>query len=365
MAATLETSKLTELDSVLTPRGLRVVAKYRVKVTEPTAPQQVVVLAQSATGTNDAVGVIGEQFDVTINSVQHVDAAIFLSQIQARQRLSGPEGRLAWWVTATYENPQSRPTQLDDIEPNPLLRPAEVWTEELVTTRERAFGKNREAIVWQWQCPRFIGKPVPRKAGTFGPITNAAGFRYGPIPTLQIREPVFVFKKNVSDPFAWVAVDNQFRSKVSSHIWDVYNTGYDAAAGTCRYMGIQTSRPKYWGLKKGQETLRYYELECRVHYSPDGHDVLQRNEGDKYWVLAKGESSDTVTCREGPDKDKSVAKHLLENDYTGGLPAQPPIALDAEGKRKKNQDAAVDILRFQDLDQVNFSALTSALGGLQ
>lgn len=324
-------------------RGVQAQIVYSVKMDNPTVGQQVIEAAQAASS-GDRVQRINETMDVTIDSVQHIDNAVEVDSISAVQSKPGAEGRLHWKVTVTYKSPSLRSIGVPfDESLDPLGRAAEFWTETLIMTEERKYGENLQAIRWPWNTGA-TGPPPTRAKNTVGPVTNSAGFRYGGLPVLQKRLPIFVIKRNVRNPFAWISINNDFEAQSNADEWDVFDTGQTVSVRTCMFLSIETSRPKYWG---GEV---YYELECRVLYNQDGHDIKVPDIGDKVWRSFE---------RAGR------TEWVLDTPSAGGIPAQPPIFLDGDGQLRESQAGFADDLTFRDLEVKNFSSLNNRVRSLE
>jgi hypothetical protein len=343
------------MNAKLGARGAEVFSRYVVDLDGVTTPQRVIELGQGASAPNDTVPQKDANFTTSLDS-QPEDASIIAEDITAKQRESGPGGRKAWWVDVTYRNPS-----LSGIDPqenlNPLLRMPRLWTEHLVITEDRDFGRNEKDIKWPWlDEPKFdtvspsagdlkIAKPAVRPGDTFGPVTNASGLRFGPYPQRQIRLPVFVFQKNVSNPYSYLPTHDLFSESMNSTPWKIYDQPVSVKAGSAAFMGMTTSKPKFWG------SLTYYELQSRVVYDSALHFIRQRNEGIHFWKIVKNAA--------GEDE------YRFGVNYSGGIPVQPPTLLNIEGElRDRTNPADVEILKFFDLKELDYSALTMALAGL-
>jgi hypothetical protein len=345
--AKLVTCKIQSTQAKEVRRGVSAVITYVVSMDAPTVGQQVIARAQGAQPPNDQVQRVDATMDIWIDEsgtpVHHVDNALEVDEVVASQSRTGTEGRLHWLVVVTYKNPSLRAINIPvDQKENPLTREWRFKVESLVLSEERAYGKNLQDIVWPWSATE-LGPPVKRKKGLNGPVTNAAGHRYGPLPVRQRRLPIFVLKRNVSSPFSWIGINAAFENKVNANVWNVFNTGKLVSPRSCFFYSIETSEDKRWGGRV------YYELEARVLYDPRGHDIRVANVGDKYW-------------RETTANGKK--QFVLETPQAGGVPVQPPVFLNDDGGVRANQDGIADDLLFRDLEERDFKRLTSRIAAL-
>ena len=289
MASELDSSKLHNIKGGQTSAGNRATAIYYVNVTETTTWQRVLTLARGAESPDDPVPVYGSSFNPGLDS-QPADGTMRATAFDVMQRQPGPGSRLKWKVDVTYEPSSFDQTQLQ-LDISPADRDARFWTEQMVLDSPRDRGANLQEIKWPWlkESKADGGVPDVRKEETLGPITNAAGIAIGTREFRSIRLPVFVMKSYTLNPFSWIAVQNKFSGsidpkedtfagKVNKGEWNVFNQNVTADEGTCLYLGIETSRPLYWG------TIIYYELETRVLYNPFGHDLYVPNVGREYWA---------------------------------------------------------------------------------
>lgn len=359
--AALESSNLHEVSCVETRSGKQVTAVFHVSVTvsstEAPAPQDVIAIAQGAES-GDKVPRIGDTFDF-LATVGASDAFIECDSITARQRIPGPESRLKWRVTCVYKSPELRNNSVDpEVGVSPEQREARFWVENRYVNVPRDRGRNVQPIKFPYkkENSRDEDPPVPRPADTDGPVTNAAGHRYGAVPTRRIQLPTFVYKKNVLNPFSFINVVRDFRDSVNAEEWNVFGTGQLVSAEFCLFNSIEISRPQYWG-----ESLIYFELECRVDYNPDGHLIEVRNEGAMAWRQYVND----------PDVGNAW---FLEIPKLAGEPMQAPIPLDLDGQAASwstggdpdfpEPDANDLFIQFDDLKRADFDALNTRLSEL-
>jgi hypothetical protein len=354
MASTLVQSEVYSIDGETGLSGAMVNVIYNVAVSEVTTPQRVIQLAQGASGSDAAVPLVGDNFTTEFDG-QPQDNSMVCDRIKAKQRTSGPSGRLKWQVTATYKNPSlgGGGARNPELAKPPLLRAPEFWTEDLVLTVARDRGKNEKQMRWPFLNPTGDPSrnktPAIREPNTPGPVTNAAGRRYGQVETKQERLPVFVYKKNTANPFAWITIDNTFRDTVNKAAWDVFGTGKRISSRLGRYLSAVTSRPQYFG------KLTYYELEVRVLYSNRringkivGHDIVQRNEGSEYW------------------QERKDGKFQFTTAFADGVPLQPPYVLNDLGEQSSNPRDQIDVshLLFRDTTSLDYKRLNEVLGSI-
>lgn len=357
--------KVVSANSSQSIRGATVNVMWYVGVTEPTAPQRVVELAQDVTA-DSSVGAypvprINDAWndDLQFRDETFADALVFCDEIKAKPRGSGAGWASKWQIDVVYKSPNLRTLErLPQESVDPRNRDPQFWTESLVITEPRDSGKNQQAIKWPWlltpaepaeegaEGPEDVPKPQAREVGELGPVTNAAGFRYGSIETIQVRLPLFCFKSFTTSPFAWIGIDTEYRKTVNKDDWDVFNTGQNVSAGTCRFYDVDTSTPLLWG------DLVYYEVITRVLYNKDGHNIRVRNEGDRFWQFRE-------QCL--PDGTMK-SQYVIDRPYASGIPMEPPVLLNSEGGLADEQTGAPDILFFEDLQPKDYSDLSGGLG---
>lgn len=342
-AAALTSCRIHEFSSLETLLGEQVTVLYHVDLDGPTVPQQARVLAQSASSPDDILPVRRDTFaqNLSLEGVLHEDLAINVFSIRMTQRKPGPEGRRVYLATVLYKNPSLTDEGPPDLDRHPLERDEQFWTETLIVPRERELGRNVKDILWGWPTDAADREPAKRTAGFRGPVTNAAGFRYGQVETYQDELPIFVRKLNVLNPFSWIFINDEFKSTRNNKTWDVFGQGESISEGRAAYMGIRPSRAKYWG------QIRYYELQIRVLYNPLGHNVFVRNEGDKAWFL------DTV------DPENPIWR--LQAGFANGIPLQPPFLINAEGTQRFDQAGVADFVEFEDLETNDYDQLNGDL----
>jgi hypothetical protein len=332
--------------------GLEVVAIYRIK-SDTRIPSYKAELDARGASPNpipsinesflDTIGPTGSQETFRIDD-------IFADDIQTRP-VGGSEKIFISRVI--YRNP-SHPSSVSgrrssgsppDKHKPPEERKPEVFTRTLVVSKPRDFGTNAREIRYPFLDDSTEDRaPAIRKAGTFGPITNAAGFRYGSVETLQVRLPVFVFRKAVKNPFSDITIHRDFANKTNNANWLIFGTqGTRILPNRAMCWYVEGSDPLYHGNEL------YYEVECAVIYDPQGHFLKVRNEGDKAWIR-KDTITDTVWRIDQPTR--------------AGFPLQPPFPLDGQGRVKENLSDPVDILIYSDLPNTDLTKLTDRLRNL-
>ena len=380
--ASLVKCKLQKLSGFESNTGREVTAEYFVEMTAASDDREVRIAATDSgvvsalSGDNQRVQRIGETFDLS-STAGIADEAVQVTRIGATQR--DVKDFTKWTVTVQYRNPQFNDNQSGtaqdqpDRQVSPEKRKPRFWTERKTITVPRAFGKNLQEVRWPWNAPGDDGKPDPenepekREAGTVGPITNAAGFRYGQIETLQYQQPVFVYATYTLNPFRWIRIQDQFFGTTNNSRWQVFGkvtreievddgigkeTVTGVAANTCAFEEAYETGPFFWG------NTEYYELIVKVAYDPRGrHRVRVRNEGDKYWRVKE------VTSAAGIG---AVNNWVVDIPFAGGMAMQPPVPLSADGQLNNDLASRADVIEYEDLVPANYGTLDSLLniGGI-
>lgn len=360
--ATLVSSALQSIKGFQTITGRETVAMYFVEMSGASDDGEVITYCTDA---NVVDGLSGVQHRVQrLNETYNLsaitglsDERIFVFRVEAEQL--SPENFRKWKVRVTYRNPTfqasggSNPGNPDRNLP-PQDRASEFWTDVKNIIVPRAFGTNDKAIRWPWNTSGDITQePEVREQGTFGPISNAAGHRYGEIDTLTLSLPVFVYKTNVPSPFQWIPIQDEFFGTTNSDEWDVFGEHpNNVSEGTCMFLNARTGRPLYWN------NIRYYEMEVRVLYNKNKHKILVRNEGDKYWAQRDSPAPDI-----GVGAGIAGKEWVLEIPFAGGMAAQPPIPLNLDGTLKTASDRNSEIIEFTDLNAAEYKGLNGAVAG--
>lgn len=317
--------------------GNEVVAVYKGQGTPTTA--QVAI--------SDAQGLglpqIGQSFSSSIGNNSIFDSSVECDEIHARPT---DAARTHWTFVVTFRHPSGINPSGGGVNPNiklpPSQRTMEFWTETLVQPKQREFGFNLPEIRWPFlkNGDKTLG-PEVRKPNTFGPITNAAGMK-AETDALQVRLPIFVAQKSVTSPFSWIDINTDFELRTNDDTWDIFGTGKTVSAGTCLYWSIDSTRPQYFG------SVRYFDLEVRVLYNPDGHELVVPNEGSQVWKK-------NIVQNGG-------VEWTLDTPYTGMIPREPPVLLDQIGQERENQAGTADNIIYRDLETTDFNELTRRLG---
>lgn len=336
--ASLESCKIAYTRGHQSSNSAEVIVAYNLTVAnrESVPFQRAVELGQSASGSNDRIRQVGEGWDLAI--ADETDVLTELDRIDGTQKSQSAESGHAWTLFATYRSPNLRQRTVDPSREDPRTRNPEFWVDSVHRQKPRDFGENLDEIKHPWVG--VDGEPAVRAVGTSGPVTNAAGFRYGEIETITEKLPLFCVKTFTTEPFAWVSIDDNFGLKVNSEDWNVFGTGQEVSAGSCLFYDIQSSHPMYWG------NITYYELVTRVLYNRLGHDIRVRNEGDKAWQF-----------------DSETDQYVVSPLWHDGIQQEPPFSLTVDGEARVGDDVEADIIRFRDLERTDFSGILAALQG--
>lgn len=359
----------------LSKAGMEVVATWIVEIDQEATAQNVIALCQESGISGSPVGgVVVPKIDDIYSLRNKTDESVQCDTLQARHALEGAAGKLKWVITATYRSPQLRAVAVDpDINIEPTQRQARFKVETRYIVKDRDRGRNCTKIRWPYKpdqgfgAQRFEGAAAERAIGEDGPITNAAGFRYGPLPQELVQLPTFVYRRAVTDPFAFLSIVNDFRGTVNKGDWDIFGTGQKASEKRCRFQSIEISEPLFWG------DQLYYEIECRVEYDPEGHKVKVRNEGAQVWVDLADQRNANGERLVDPDGLPIVTTSwILDQPLINGHPMQPPLPMNEDGmlaawSNRGNllPDDPDDLfIEFEDHEEKVYATLTSRLENL-
>ena len=260
--------------------------------TRPTNPYTALAIAQLFSTTPDPVP--------RLRSVYPGRTNIFVSSTQATPTT---ESRAVFYYDVTYSVPDANEQNPPNQDPNPVLRPGQRNIEYVASEYVIDAARNVQLL------PHGDGDGRERKAGTLGPIVNAAGKREDSPKVDTEYNAVLVWTKNYT---SLGAIDN-------------FNKTYQRTTNSDEVLGYGAHRLKYLVTESlGQQfegEFEYWIGQTRVEVKKTT-DLIIDNVGYDYWQPA------VLAAR--PDPIPAGFKTAVDIDDN---PMSEPINLKLDGDK--------------------------------
>lgn len=340
------------------PDGNSYRATYRVKVDGVTGGNVVILKASQSGVTPHKVPKEGDTINISLSGERTRDTTVAATEFEAD--IVDSKDRLTWDVTVSWTTPGAPNNAQEGASPEDKLEPFsrnDRVTSDFITQQiPRQFGRNIDAIRWAYF--------KDRAAGTFGPITNNAGFPPDEVFTDEIRHDVIVYTKNVKNPLAHIPINRAFGPQLggatplngtsNNGSWQVFGLNRkrnivpagvvtQVAKGLAKFLYARTVGPFYF------DEEPYYELETRVAINQFPWLTVVPNVGDKFWDRTGLKLNYVLD-------DQGAIARGAKVPLTGGVAA-------TGGQRFTGGTAQIrrEALLFETLEPKDYSLLTTAI----